>query len=279
MLRRRQPGSRPTRSTRSRCRDARQDGAAGRLESRGCWRTTASTTWTPRCYQVQENKFYADGAAPRPPSSGCGCTRSWTAVAVEPGGRFETDAHARPAGRAGGWEYLTGTGWDWDAELAELPELLAEKLAAPRVEAGPLRPGHRPVEPVADHPRVDRPRHRAGPGARLRGGYAGTSFATFDKLGTLQYGSPVMNVTGDRTAEHGLATIGYDDEGVATQSWDLITGGVLVGYQLDRRIAQLTGPRPVQRLRVRRLPRPHADPADGQRLAAAGRGRPVAPRS
>ena len=24
-----------------------------------------------------------------------------------------------------------------------------------------------------------------------------------------------MNVTGDRTVEHGLATIGYDDEGVA----------------------------------------------------------------
>ena len=38
--------------------------------------------------------------------------------------------------------------------------------------------------------------------------------------------------------EHGLATIGYDDEGVAAQSWDLITGGVLSGYQLDRRIAQ-----------------------------------------
>ncbi len=33
-----------------------------------------------------------------------------------------------------------------------------------------------------------------------------------------------MHVTGDRTAEHGLATIGYDDEGVAGQSWDLITG-------------------------------------------------------
>ena len=45
--------------------------------------------------------------------------------------------------------------------------------------------------------------------------YAGTSFATYDKLSTLQYGSPVMNVTGDRTVEHGLATIGYDDEGVA----------------------------------------------------------------
>ena len=64
--------------------------------------------------------------------------------------------------------------------------------------------------------------------------YAGTSFATYDKLGTLQYGSPVMNVTGDRTVEHGLATIGYDDEGVATQSWDIVRDGVLVGYQLDR---------------------------------------------
>jgi TldD protein len=71
--------------------------------------------------------------------------------------------------------------------------------------------------------------------------YAGTSFATFDQIGTLKYGSPLMNVTGDRTAEHGLATVGFDDEGVAGQSWDLIKDGVLVGYQLDRRIARLTG--------------------------------------
>ena len=50
-----------------------------------------------------------------------------------------------------------------------------------------------------------------------------------------------MHVTGDRTVPHGLATVGYDDEGVAGQSWDLISGGVLAGYQLDRRIARLTG--------------------------------------
>jgi TldD protein len=31
---------------------------------------------------------------------------------------------APPVGR--GWEYLTGSHWDWDAELAEVPELLAE---------------------------------------------------------------------------------------------------------------------------------------------------------
>jgi len=71
--------------------------------------------------------------------------------------------------------------------------------------------------------------------------YAGTSFATPDQLGTLHYGSPVMHVTGDRQVDHGLATIGYDDEGVASQTWDLIRDGYLVGYQLDRRTAALRG--------------------------------------
>src|SRR5439155_22145711 len=71
--------------------------------------------------------------------------------------------------------------------------------------------------------------------------YAGTSFATPDKLGSLKYGSEVMNATGDRTAGHGLASVGYDDEGVAGQPWDLIRDGVLAGYQLDRRIAAVAG--------------------------------------
>ena len=71
--------------------------------------------------------------------------------------------------------------------------------------------------------------------------YAGTSFATPDKLGTMRYGSPVMNVTADRTVEYGLATIGYDDEGVAAQSWDLVRDGIFVGYQLDRVFAPRLG--------------------------------------
>ena len=48
-----------------------------------------------------------------------------------------------------------------------------------------------------------------------------------------------MHVTGVRTVEHGLATIGYDDEGVAGQSWDIVKDGTLVGYQLDRSMAHL----------------------------------------
>jgi TldD protein len=161
-------------------------------------------------------------------------------VAVGPDGRFETmRTLAPPAGR--GYEYLTGTGWDFAAELAEIPELLAAKLAAPSVEAGRydlvIDPSNLFLtihESIGHATELDR-------ALGYEAAYAGTSFATFDKLGKLQYGSPIMRVTGDRTTEHGLATIGYDDEGVAGQSWDLITGGVLAGYQLDRRIARLMG--------------------------------------
>jgi len=71
--------------------------------------------------------------------------------------------------------------------------------------------------------------------------YAGTSFVTPDKLGTMRYGSPVMNVTADRTVQYGLASIGYDDEGVAAQSWDLVRDGLFVGYQLDRVFAPRLG--------------------------------------
>ncbi|HEX3333589.1 MAG TPA: TldD/PmbA family protein [Acidimicrobiales bacterium] len=150
---------------------------------------------------------------------------------------------APPVGR--GWEWLAGPvaagNWDWDAELARLPELLAEKLAAPSVEAGTydlvIDPSNLWLtihESVGHATELDR-------AVGYEAAYAGTSFATFDKLDTLQYGSPVMHVTGDRTTEHGLATVGIDGEGVAAQSFDLVRDGVLVGYQLDRGIAAAMG--------------------------------------
>ncbi|MFZ0049755.1 MAG: TldD/PmbA family protein, partial [Streptosporangiaceae bacterium] len=178
--------------------------------------------------QVKECKFYTDGATTALQQR-VRLHPSLTAVAVGADGRFETmRTLAPPAGR--GYEYLTGTGWDFDAELAEIPALLAEKLAAPSVQAGRydlvIDPSNLFLtihESIGHATELDR-------ALGYEAAYAGTSFATFDKLGSLQYGSPVMHVTGDRTAEHGLATIGYDDEGVAGQSWDLITGGVLTGY-------------------------------------------------
>ncbi|MEU0252891.1 TldD/PmbA family protein [Streptomyces sp. NPDC006184] len=190
---------------------------------------------------VHENKFYADTAGTVTTQQRVRLHPELTAVSVD-GSSGEFDSMrtlAPPAGR--GWEYLTGTGWDWDAELERMPGLLAEKMRAPSVEPGlydlvvdPSNLWLTIHESIGHATELDR-------ALGYEAAYAGTSFATFDQLGKLRYGSELMNVTGDRTAEHGLATIGYDDEGVEAQSWDLVKDGTLVGYQLDRRIARLTG--------------------------------------
>lgn len=196
------------------------------------------------CVQVKEQTFYADLA---------GTVTTQQRVRIDPGfsvtavdrtaGGFESlRTVAPPVGR--GWEYLTGTGWDWDAELARMPSLLAEKLAAPSVTAGPTDLVIDPTnlwlvihESIGHATEYDR-------AIGYEAAYAGTSFATPDRLGTLRYGSEVLQVTGDRTVPHGLASVAYDDDGVATAQtgpFDLIRDGVLVGYQVDRSFAPRLG--------------------------------------
>ncbi|HEU0006423.1 MAG TPA: TldD/PmbA family protein, partial [Terriglobia bacterium] len=71
--------------------------------------------------------------------------------------------------------------------------------------------------------------------------YAGTSFLTPDKTGKLQYGSKIVNFVADRTQPGGLATVGYDDEGVPAQRWHLVRDGVFVDWQTTRDLAPLVG--------------------------------------
>ncbi|HET8641341.1 MAG TPA: TldD/PmbA family protein [Pseudonocardiaceae bacterium] len=191
--------------------------------------------------QQWENKFYADLAGTTTIQQRIRLEPELTALSLDStDGGFETmRTCAPPVGR--GWEYLTGDGHDWDSELAQLPEWLAEKVKAPSVEPGRYDLVIDPTnlwltihESIGHATELDR-------ALGYEAAYAGTSFATFDGLNSLRYGSALMNVTGDRTVEHGLATVGYDDEGVQAQSWDLIRDGVLVGYQLDRRMARMTG--------------------------------------
>ena len=187
--------------------------------------------------QAKEGKFYADLAGTTTTQQRVRLQPRVTATRVDPGGGFETmRTLAQPAGR--GWEYLTGDHHDWQGELAQLPELLVEKAKASSVEPGAydlvIDPSNLWLtihESIGHATELDR-------ALGYEAAYAGTSFATLDQLGTLRYGSPVMQVTGDRTTPHGLATTGWDDEGVQTQSWDIVRDGVLVGYQLDRRTAQ-----------------------------------------
>jgi TldD protein len=71
--------------------------------------------------------------------------------------------------------------------------------------------------------------------------FAGTSFATTDKLGKLQYAAPWVNFRADRTQPGGRSTMGYDDEGIPAQDWYLVKDGVLVDYLTDRETAYRLG--------------------------------------
>src|SRR6195952_5677180 len=191
--------------------------------------------------QVQENKYYAD-------LGGSAITQQ--RIRLEPHlevhgtdratGAFDSmRSISPPVGR--GWEYLIGDVFDFATERSQLPELLRDKLAAPSVHGGiydlVIDPSNLWLtihESVGHATELDR-------ALGYEAAYAGTSFATVDQLGSLRYGSELMNVTGDRTARHGLSTVGWDDEGVAGQRWDIISGGVLTGYQVDRNMARLRG--------------------------------------
>ena len=71
--------------------------------------------------------------------------------------------------------------------------------------------------------------------------YAGTSFVKLSDVGKLKYGSKLFNVTADRTMPGGMATIGFDDDGVKTQQLPIVRDGILVGLQTNRETAQLIG--------------------------------------
>jgi TldD protein len=147
---------------------------------------------------------------------------------------------APPAAR--GWEYVAEQdGWHWDAELAALPDLVAERLHAPPVQPGvydlvvdPTNLWRTIHETVGHATEIDRV---LGHEVTLTGG----TFASPLRLGSLEYGSELMNITGDRTTEFGCATVGFDDDGVPASSWDLVQDGVLVGFQVDRATAAAAG--------------------------------------
>ena len=116
-----------------------------------------------------------------------------------------------------------------------------EKASAPAVDAGAydlvLDPLHLAltIHESCGHPsELDR-------ALGYEANYAGTSFLTPDKLGKIHYGSKHVNLVADNLQSGGLASTGYDDDGVACQKWDIVRNGVFVGYSTNREVAPLIG--------------------------------------
>jgi TldD protein len=141
--------------------------------------------------------------------------------------------------KTGGWEVAE------DAEMLEN----AERIAAEAVEmttAKPLgmglkdlvlTPSHAMLtihEIVAHATELDRV-------LGYEANYAGTSFVKLSDVGKLKYGSKLMNITGDRTMPGGMATVGFDDDGVKTTEFPIVRDGILVGLQTNRETAAVVG--------------------------------------
>jgi TldD protein len=146
-------------------------------------------------------------------------------------GEFETRSHTLAPMQAG-WEYVEQAPLLADARL--IAEQAVEKLKAPSVTPGRkdliLDPSNLwlTIHESIGHPtELDR-------AMGYEANFAGTSYATTDKLGKLRIGTPILTFYADKTTPGGLASCGYDDDGVATQRWNLVDKGVLVGYQTTR---------------------------------------------
>ncbi len=168
--------------------------------------------------------------------AGCGLT----ATSTGPGGiqrRSYPDS---------GLQYITG-GWElldrYDL-LAAAPRVAAEAAALQTAAPCPSGEFDLILDPqqlaLQIHESVGHPLELD----RVLGGeanYAGTSFATTDQLGSLRYGSDLVTFTADATLPEGVATFGFDDEGVAAQRWTLVDHGILRGYLTSRESAPLIG--------------------------------------
>jgi TldD protein len=71
--------------------------------------------------------------------------------------------------------------------------------------------------------------------------FAGTSWLDLNRLGTLRYGSDLMNITIDPTIPGALGSFGYDDEGTPATKRDAVRNGLWVGVLAGRDSAAMAG--------------------------------------
>ncbi len=101
--------------------------------------------------------------------------------------------------------------------------------------------------------------------------YAGTSFLSADDLGSLRYGSELMNITADPTTPGGLGTFAFDDEGVPAERRPIVERGVLSGFLDSRETAARIGSgsggsmraESWNRMPLVRMTNLHLEPGDG----------------
>lgn len=188
---------------------------------------------------VNEHKFFASTEGSMIEQDLHRCSPSFTVTSVNRElGSFQTrNSYAEPSGM--GYEYFEE--YPWLEDVRQAGEDVNEKHYAKSVEPGPrdliLHPSNLwlTIHESVGHPtELDR-------ALGMEANYAGTSFLTLDKRGTFRFGSDIVNFIADKTQANGLATSGYDDDGVKTGEWHLVKDGIFIDYQTTREQAHLLG--------------------------------------
>ncbi len=173
-------------------------------------------------------------------------------------------------GQAIGYEYMSKHDWAAEAKMAAehaVMKLKAPNCRRPESTTSFLHPSHLflTIHESVGHPtELDR-------ALLWEANYAGTSFLTPDKTGKLQFGSKIVNFVADRTQPIGLATVGYDDEGVPGQSWHLVKDGSFRRLADDARSCTARRQEDFVRMPARRQLGQRSLSANAERLACRPR--------
>jgi TldD protein len=188
---------------------------------------------------VDEQKYFASSEGSRITQRLVRTYPQFTTTAADrASGDFQTRAVVDRA-KLLGYEYVEDYPWFQDAERAG--HEVVEKL-----KAKPVVPGRFDI--VVDPSQLFLAIHESvGHSTELdrslgyEANMAGTSFVKPSDAGKLRFGAKIVNLVGDRTQPGGLATTGYDDEGVKSDRWHLVREGMFVDWQTTRELAPLVG--------------------------------------
>src|SRR5688572_1038193 len=188
---------------------------------------------------VDEQKYFASSEGSRITQR---LVRTYPQFSTTAADRDSGDFQNRPVvdrAKLLGYEYVEDYPWIADAEKAG--HEVVEKLKAKPVSAGRYDIVVDPSqlflcihESVGHSTELDR---SLGYEANM----AGTSFVKPTDAGRLRFGSKIVHLVGDRTQPGGLATTGYDDEGVKAERWHIVRDGMFVDWQTTRELAPLVG--------------------------------------
>jgi TldD protein len=197
-------------------------------------------TWAG-CTAIRTTKAFAstEGAACTQVLTECG--GGLNAVAVGDG---ELQVRSYPSAHGG---HVAAAGWEHLLELelaAHAPRVADEALA---LLTAPVCPADTTTLVIHGEQVALQVHESIGHALELdrillgEASYAGTSFVGIPDLGSLRYGSELLNVTADATSPAGLGSFGWDDEGVAARRTPLIEGGVLRAALSNRESAAAIG--------------------------------------